>query len=246
MTSLRMAEIGCTGQAVDVVGGGDVDPASGRLLSVAQLQRALRLAVAMPAAGQHVVPSLPAVPIKSADEPATPAALATRPGSGLPVRRMSAGCLCVVGVSGGSGETVLEQLLAGVEADRAAAVVATDHCWPAAARGSCPVVLCARSTMASLEAAQRAAAQWASGAVPGAAVVGLVVMADAAGREPRPITDFARILAGGVPRLWRIPWIPAWRLGPPDPQLLPRQVAAVLSDIRDALARCSPVPGTTR
>lgn len=238
--------MGFKGQVVDVAGGGDVDPTSGRLLSVAQLQHALRLAVAMPGAGPQMVPSLPAGPIERADEPAMPAGLVSRPAGGLPVRRVSAGSVCAVGVSGGSGETVLAQLLAGVDADRAVAVLATDHCWPAAADGSCPVVLCARSTMASLEAAQRAAAQWASGAVPGAALVGLVLMADAAGREPRPITDFARILAGGVPRLWRIPWIPAWRLGPPDPQFLPRQVAAKLSDIAAALTPCSPVPGTTR
>ncbi len=250
MTSLRMAQIGSAGQLIDVAAGGDVDPTSGRLLSVAQLQQALRLAVAMPVTGPQVSAPAPA-PAQSFDRAETPAprqdGFLGRPvGGGLPSREVPAGSVCVVGVSGGSGETTLAQLLTDVHADLQVPVMATDHYWPVGRPVSCPVVLCARTTMASLEAAQRAAAQWAGGAAPAAAVVGLVLMADAAGREPRPITDFARILAGGMPQLWRIPWVPAWRLGPPDPQFLPRPVAAALPGIEAALARCSPVPRSTR
>jgi len=250
MTSLRMAQIGGAGQLIDVAAGGDVDPTSGRLLSVAQLQQALRLAVAMPVTGPQVSAPAPA-PAQSFDRAETPAPrqdgfLGRPAGGGLPSREVPAGSVCVVGVSGGSGETTLAQLLTDVHADLQVPVMATDHYWPVGRPVSCPVVLCARTTMASLEAAQRAAAQWAGGAAPAAAVVGLVLMADAAGREPRPITDFARILAGGVPQLWRIPWVPAWRLGPPDPQFSPRPVAAALPGIEAALARCSPVPRSTR
>jgi len=71
MTALRMAQIGGAGQGIDVAAGGDVDPTSGRLLSVAQLQQALRLAVAMPAAG-------PLVPL-TAPVPASGASLVTAP-----------------------------------------------------------------------------------------------------------------------------------------------------------------------
>lgn len=216
MTSLRMAQIGSAGQLIDVAAGGDVDPTSGRLLSVAQLQRALRLAVAMPVTGPQVSAPAPA-PARSFDRAETPAprqdGFLGRPvGGGLPSREVPAGSVCVVGVSGGSGETTLAQLLTDVHADLQVPVMATDHYWPVGRPVSCPVVLCARTTMASLEAAQRAAAQW----------------------------------AGGVPQLWRIPWVPAWRLGPPDPQFLPRPVAAALPGIEAALARCSPVPRSIR
>lgn len=248
MSVLPLAEIGSAGQVVDVAGGGDVDPVSGRLLSVAQLQQALRLAVAMPTVWPQIPAALPAV---GSVEPAARAGagqtgLQHRPGDGggLPTRDVAAGSVCVVGVSGGCGETVLAQLLAGLEGDRP--VVAADHWWPAGDQRSVPVVLCARTTMASLTAAQQAAGQWAAGKVPAAELLGLVLMADTPGREPRPVSDFARILAGGMPRLWRIGWVPAWRLGPPEPGALPRAVAAELADISAAVARCRSVPGTTQ
>ena len=242
-----LAETGFAGQIVDVAAGGDVDPVSGRLLSVAQLQQALRLAAAMPALRPQIPAALPAV---GSVEPAARAGAGQtgpqhrRGDGGLPTRDVAAGSVCVVGVSGGCGETVLAQLLAGQDGDRP--VVAADHWWPAGDQRSVPVVLCARTTMASLTAAQQAAGQWAAGKVPAAQLLGLVLMADTPGREPRPVTDFARILAGGMPRLWRIGWVPAWRLGPPEPGALPRTVAAELADISAAVARCSSVPATTR
>ena len=247
MRSLGMAEIGCTGQAIDVLDGGDVDPTSGRLLSVAQLQQALRLAAAMPPAGPQVLPqqTLDQAPDRRMDRGGSLAAGLAIVGD-PPTPEISSAALGVVGVSGGCGETVLTQLLAGARGEHRLQVMDTDHRWPDGGGDTFSVVLCARTTMDSLEAAQRAAAQWARGDAPPGTVVGIVLMAAAAGREPRPISDFARILAGGVPQLWRIPWVPAWRLGPPDPHFLPRQVEAVLSSIVACAARCSSVPGIIR
>ena len=57
--SRQMAQIGSPGQRLDILAGGDVDRATGRLLSVAELQRALRVALATartPAAADHPSP----------------------------------------------------------------------------------------------------------------------------------------------------------------------------------------------
>jgi hypothetical protein len=57
--SRELAEIGRRGQPIDVMGGGDVDPDTGRLLSIAQLQAALR-AHMMATGGEPTDPVLPA------------------------------------------------------------------------------------------------------------------------------------------------------------------------------------------
>ena len=42
---------------------------------------------------------------------------------------------------------------------------------------------------------------------------GLVIVADAPGRLPRPLVALARLAAGGYSATWRVPWVEAWRLG---------------------------------
>lgn len=129
-----------------------------------------------------------------------------------------------LGVHGGAGETALARL---DEHSRAA-----EHHWPQTAAGS-TVVLVARSNMQGLRAAQRAAAEWASGSLPGIRVAGLVVMADAPGRLPKEIRDFARIVGGGVPHIWNVPWVDGWRLGHDVPhELLPKDLRIVLEQVR--------------
>lgn len=132
-----------------------------------------------------------------------------------------------LGVHGGAGESTLEQLLAGSRA--------ADHAWPAA-RDDGPrerVVLVARTHAAGLQAAQRAAGEWASGQRP-VELLGLVLIDDAPGRLPRPLRDLAELVAGGVPRLWRLAWVEAWRLGEPvELQSAPRSVRGVIADLRD-------------
>src|SRR5690625_7783755 len=65
-----------------------------------------------------------------------------------------------------------------------------------------------------LLATQTAATKWASGAVD-VDLLGLVLVADAPGRLSRPLRDLARLVSGGLPRVWNLPWIEAWRLGEP-------------------------------
>lgn len=131
-----------------------------------------------------------------------------------------------LGVHGGAGESSLELLDGGARA--------ADHHWPLDPAGS-TVVLVARSNVPGLRSAQLAATEWASGTLPGVRVAGLLVMADAPGRLPREIRDFARIVGGGVPHLWHLPWLGSWRLGHPiAPNQLPKDARTVLDAVRAA------------
>ncbi|PPF72630.1 DUF6668 family protein [Pseudoclavibacter sp. Z016] len=134
--------------------------------------------------------------------------------------------LFVVGAHGGAGESSLAAL--------SPSWVATDHAWPHIASSSsrARVVLVARSNMQGLLAAQRAATQWGSGLVPFVDVLGLVIVADAPGKLPRPLRDFAAVVAGGVPRVWKVPWSEALRLGEqPNPATAHKDVRALVTDL---------------
>jgi hypothetical protein len=101
------------------------------------------------------------------------------------------------------------------------------------------VVLVARTSMHGLQRAQRAAVEWASGSTPGIELLGLVLVADAPGRLPHLLRDFAALIAGGVPRTWHLPWAEAWRLGVhPATQAPTRPVQRLVRD----LAALVPVP----
>jgi len=130
-----------------------------------------------------------------------------------------------VGVHGGAGETTMSLLLPGSRA--------ANHRWPIPPPPvPTPVILVARTHGSGLRAAQRAAIEWASGVVQGVAVLGLVLIADAPGRLPRVLDDFADIVGGGVPRVWDIPWIEEWRRGEaPTPDNTPDEVFEVLESI---------------
>lgn len=105
------------------------------------------------------------------------------------------------------------------------------------------VLLVARTHARGLHAAQEAATQWASGAVPHVDLLGLVAVADAPGKLPRPLRDALRFVAGGVPRLWHVPWIEAWRLGQ-APHSAPRVRAVVqlAADLARLAANSREVP----
>lgn len=125
----------------------------------------------------------------------------------LPVREVwSAPSLWVLGTHGGAGESVLAGLVPSWEA--------ADHAWPRPVEGAAtPVLLVARTHMRGLLSARTAATQWAAGVVPHADVFGLVLVADAPGRLPRPLRELAQVVSGGVPRAWTVPWNESWRLG---------------------------------
>ncbi|WP_372459682.1 DUF6668 family protein [Agromyces cavernae] len=132
-----------------------------------------------------------------------------------------------VGTHGGAGETSLAGLVPGW--------AAASHGWPQVPSSTLRsrVVLVCRSNVSGLRSAQAAAQQWAAGMVPFADVLGLVVVADAPGRLPKPLRELVQLVGGGVPRLWTVPWIESWRLGGsfslPD---APRDVRQLVDDLR--------------
>lgn len=137
-----------------------------------------------------------------------------------------------LGAHGGAGESVLSQL---VEDSRAA-----DHSWPVMRDGSTSeVVLVARTSASGLAAAQRAATDWASGAIPGVKLLGLVLIADAPGKLPKPLRDLQQVVSGGVPTVWHLAWNEKWRLGEPvaletapkDARALTAAVTALLNTL---------------
>lgn len=155
------------------------------------------------------------------------------PADGLGSRALSVprGTVCWVGAHGGAGESTLELLMPGS--------LAMGHAWPrvteAVGEGGPDVVLVARTDARGLRAAQLAATQWAAGGVA-VRLVGLVLIADAAGRLPRPLRDFSQVVAGGVPHVWQIPWVQAWRLGDPvTAATTPSAVVKVLDQVRRAV-----------
>lgn len=136
-----------------------------------------------------------------------------------------------LGAHGGAGESTLASLVPEWSA--------AGHGWPQTPGAPSPVVVVARSNMRGLRAAQIAATQWASGLVPHAQLVGLVIVADAPGRLPRPLREFAQIVAGGFPRTWHVPWVEAWRFGEsPDLSTAPRDVRRLVDDLK-----ALPLPG---
>lgn len=136
-----------------------------------------------------------------------------RHGPLLPMLRV--GCrpaLWIVGAHGGSAESSIAALDAGW--------AAAGHTWPQGPGGiPAPCIVTARTSAHGLVSAQKVLAQWASSAAGNVDVQGLVLVADAPGRLPRPLKELADVVAGGAPRLWRLGWSEAWRLGVPDLEL---------------------------
>jgi len=133
-----------------------------------------------------------------------------------------------LGVHGGAGESTLTALTAGSRP--------AQHGWPIPDTAGTVhrVVLVARTNSGGLTAAQRAATEWASGALgDGVQLAGLVLIADAPGRLPKPLRDLQQVISGGVPRVWTLPWVETWRLGPAEASTsLPREFRALLADLQ--------------
>ncbi|MGH2886494.1 MAG: DUF6668 family protein [Solirubrobacteraceae bacterium] len=131
-----------------------------------------------------------------------------------------------LGAHGGAGESTLEELFS--------ASSAAEHSWPLSA-AECPparVVLVARTHARGLVAAQSAIREWAAGDAE-VLLLGLVLIADAPGRLPRGLRRLADLVAGGVPAVWSLPWIEAWRVGePPALHNAPKVVRQLLDDLR--------------
>jgi len=152
------------------------------------------------------------------------------PADRLPARRFEAAGAGVavwwLGVHGGAGESTLEELFRGSQA--------AGHAWPLGVSDADRprVVLVARTNARGLRSAQNAIRDCAVARLA-VDLEGLVLIADAPGRLPRALRDLAALIAGGVPRVWRLPWVEAWRAGQaPTPANCPREVRGLLGDLR--------------
>lgn len=134
-----------------------------------------------------------------------------------------------LGAHGGAGETTFRELLDGVECH---------HRWPSPTpeAPSPVVVLLARQTHRGLEAARRAAQDWASGQHPDVVLAGLVIVADTLGKTPRSLAAATHVISGGVPFTWVVPWIEELRLtGAVDWESMAREPRKVLTAIGEAV-----------
>ncbi|MFI7493138.1 DUF6668 family protein [Kocuria sp. M4R2S49] len=134
-----------------------------------------------------------------------------------------------LGAHGGAGETTFRELLGGVECH---------HRWPSPTpeAPSAVVVLLARQTHGGLEAARRAAQDWASGQHPEVVLAGLVIVAGTPGKTPKPLAAATRVISGGVPSTWVVPWIEELRLtGATDWESMAREPRKVLTALGEAV-----------
>lgn len=149
----------------------------------------------------------------------------------LPVRRVDrAAALWLVGAHGGAAESTLAELDDGWTAG--------SHAWPSVPDGEpARVVIVARTSARGLLAAKAVAKQWASGLARNVELLGLVLVADAPGRLPKPLRDLIKVVSGGYPRTWQVPWVESWRLGddPLSDAAAPREVRRLVDDLRNLL-----------
>lgn len=181
----------------------------------------------MPTPEAHVPPAaVISAPLRGMVEPDAADRLGRRTVSG-------SAALWITGAHGGSGESRTADLIDGARV--------TGHCWPVLQEGRTPrVLLVCRADMRGLTAAQSALTQWASGAAPAVDLLGLAILADAPGKTPKPLRDFAAIVGGGAPRFWTLPWVEAWRHG--DSTTLPpaREYQRFLTDLAALATTTSP------
>lgn len=130
-----------------------------------------------------------------------------------------------VGAHGGAGETTLAGAFPGSRA--------AGHRWPIGLGAPAKVVIVARTHATGLLAARSALQQWAAPGGPAIDLLGLVFSADIPGKTPKALRDLERVVAGGAPRSWRLPYFETWRVGqpdtPPDVTRLLGQVASLLN-----------------
>lgn len=111
-----------------------------------------------------------------------------------------------VGSHGGAGASTLARVIAPM-ADAGGQ-------WPACEQHRFCVVVC-RSTWTGLDAAHSAVLQSQAGDTGGCEVLGVVIIADAPGRTPKPLVQREKVLED-LTHVWRVPYLPDFRVTAPD------------------------------
>jgi len=141
--------------------------------------------------------------------------------------------LWVLGSHGDAGEHTLSALLPGA--------VPAGHRWPMSADENSPtqVIVVCRSNHKGLTSARRAAIEFAAGTLPTVRVLGLVIIADLPGKQPKELRDLATVVAGGFPESWEFPWVETYRRGDTT-SATPREITTIIQTITDRLSLASP------
>lgn len=130
--------------------------------------------------------------------------------------------LWIVGAHGGAGATTLASLLQAGDAGTA---------WPVPRARRTAVVVVARSDVRGLQAAQRAAIQWASGAVGAVNLRGLCLIPDAPGKQLKELAGLTRLVSGAFPAVWHLDFVSHWRAHLPTESDVPRSMKKALAEI---------------
>ncbi|MFD5013044.1 DUF6668 family protein [Streptomyces chartreusis] len=108
-----------------------------------------------------------------------------------------------VGVCGGAGVSTLASVYGGHDCGRG---------WPGPADPP-SILLVARTHAAGLTAVLNALEVFRRGEAPhGLDLDAVVLVADAPGRLPRPLAERVKVIESVID-VYRVPWVPAWRLG---------------------------------
>lgn len=122
------------------------------------------------------------------------------------------GTVAVVGLHGGAGTTSVQRILARA-ASGPGGLAFEDAPRTLVVPRTGAALFVARTSGVGLERAHAAAREWGSGAIPGLALLGLVLVAD----RPKPAPELAagiKRVARMYPRTWHMPWVPSWHLSP--------------------------------
>lgn len=136
--------------------------------------------------------------------------------------------LCVAGLHGGSGAT----LLAGLLGDRALEV---GQSWPIFTgwdrpAPSLPVVVTARTNYEGIGAATRFAKLWAANTLPSSTLLGIVLIDDGPKLSTQQKAAVRRV-AQMTPNGWHLPWNETWRLSRPSIEASPLRVRRIIQNI---------------
>jgi len=141
--------------------------------------------------------------------------------------------LTLLATHGGAGARCLATVLGATE---------VHHSWPTAVEPNpitpVPVLLVCRSNARGLTSAQQFAREHRdSTGARCVRLLGCAVVPDAPGRLPVGLRRLQRLLTAAVPRLWTVPWMPAWRLAPPDPGQPPEWASRLRDELGQVMAR---------
>ncbi|HET9654480.1 MAG TPA: DUF6668 family protein [Kineosporiaceae bacterium] len=196
-------------------------------------------------------------PVPAADDDSSwvtgaqiPIGLPVGPGEGLPRRQLGEAVqtafLWVVGTHGGAGATTVTSLLQELAGDSrlriAHGVQESPGQWPCGpgANLAATTLLVARTHGRGLAAATSAARQWASGALSGIKLVGLVLVHDGPRLSREQRAEVQRVSAL-TPRCWQVGWQEPWRglVAPAltdTPRDVRRALASVITQAHDVAA----------